>query len=106
MSTINDLKNLNLKVGKITAVDDHPNAQNLYVLKVDIGSETRTLVAGLKKYYSKEELLGKLIVVVCNLEYKELRGVVSQGMLLAAQDGNIVSVLTVDKPVAAGSDIL
>jgi len=84
---------LDLKVGKVLEVEDHPNADKLYVLKVDIGTEQRTLVAGLKEYYSKEELLGKPIVVVCNLKPAKLRGIKSEGMLLAADDGSTVSLL-------------
>ena len=100
----NDFKNVELKVGRILEVNDHPNADKLYIMKVDTGEE-RTLVAGIRKYYSKKELIGKKIIVVCNLEQKELRGVKSEGMLLAASDGDKVSLLTVDKDVKEGSII-
>tara|TARA_Y100000034_G_C6823021_1_gene370876 strand:- start:778 stop:1089 length:312 start_codon:yes stop_codon:yes gene_type:complete len=102
MITFGDFKKIELKVGEIKEVDDHPSADRLYVLKVDTGEE-RTLVAGIKETYSKEELVGKKIIVVCNLEEKELRGVLSQGMLLAADKG--ASLLTVDKESSNGSII-
>jgi len=97
----NELFPLNLKVAKIIEVSNHPNAEKLYVLKIDLGTEKRQLVAGLKEHYSKEELKGKKIIVVTNLKHAKLRGVESQGMLLAGEDdkGNI-GVLTVNKSIA------
>lgn len=83
--------NLNFKIGTIISVEDHPDAEKLYVLQVDLGGEARQLVAGLKKMYKKEELEGRQIAVVTNLEPKELRGVRSHGMLLAAEPGVILS---------------
>ncbi len=104
--TIEDVMNLGLKVGKIVEVDDHPNAERLFVLKVDMGGEEiRTLVAGLKAFYNKDELLGKKIVVVTNLKPKKLRGIESQGMLLAASDGQNVKILTVDGDISEGSEV-
>ncbi len=88
---------LNLKVARIIDVNDHPNADKLYVLDLDLGNEKRQLVAGLKEHCSKEELKGKKIIVIANLKYAKLRGVESQGMLLAGDDGTSVGVLTVDK---------
>lgn len=90
---------LNLKVAKILEVKDHPNADKLYVMKIDLGSEQRQLVAGLRSYYSSEKLLGKKIVIVSNLEPAKLRGETSEGMLLAASDEGkgSVGVLFVEK---------
>jgi len=82
---------LNLKVGTIVHVEDHPDADKLYVLQVDLGHETRQLVAGLRGIYKKQDLEGKQIIVVTNLEPKELRGVEGQGMLLAAMPGVLLS---------------
>jgi methionyl-tRNA synthetase len=90
-----DIFPLNLKVAQILSIDDHPNADKLYVLQLDLGGEKRQLVAGLKAHYSKEELLGKKIIIISNLKYAKLRGVESQGMLLAGDDGERVGVLTV-----------
>jgi len=91
---------LNLKVAKIIDVKDHPNADKLYVLQIDLGTEKRQLVAGLKEHYSNSELLNKKIIVITNLKHAKLRGVESQGMLLAGDDGQNVGVLTVDKSEA------
>jgi len=88
---------LDLKVAQIIDVQDHPNADKLIVLQVDVGTEKRQLVAGLKEYYSKEELLNKKIIVVTNLKPAKLRGVESNGMLLAGQDGKNVGLLTVSE---------
>jgi len=100
-----DFKKIDLRVGQVIKVEDHPNADKLYLLTVDFGSEKRRLVAGLKKYYKPEELLNKKIIVIMNLEQKEIRGIKSEGMLLAADDGKTVAVLTVDKDVKLGSGI-
>nr|1MKH_A Chain A, C-terminal domain of Methionyl-tRNA synthetase [Pyrococcus abyssi] len=100
-----DFAKLDLRVGKIIEVKDHPNADKLYVVKVDLGDEVRTLVAGLKKYYKPEELLNRYVVVVANLEPKKLRGIGSQGMLLAADDGERVALLMPDKEVKLGAKV-
>ncbi|MBI4739092.1 methionine--tRNA ligase [Candidatus Woesearchaeota archaeon] len=84
---------LDLRIAKIEEVKDHPNAEKLYVLQVNLGREKRQLVAGLKQWYAKERLLGKHLVVLCNLKPAALRGVESNGMLLAADDENTVAVL-------------
>ncbi|BAA30090.1 methionine--tRNA ligase [Pyrococcus horikoshii] len=100
-----DFAKLDLRVGKIIEVKDHPNADKLYIVKVDLGKEVRTLVAGLKKYYKPEELLNKYVIIVANLEPKKLRGVESQGMLLAADDGENVALLMPDKEVKLGAKV-
>jgi methionyl-tRNA synthetase len=103
--SFDDFMKLDLRVGRIISVEDHPNADRLYVVKVDLGDEVRQLVAGLKKYYSKDELLNKTVVIIANLEPKKLRGVESQGMLLAADDGENVALLMPDKEVKLGAKI-
>ena len=100
-----DFAKLDLRVGKIIEVKNHPNADKLYVVKVDLGGEVRTLVAGLKKYYSKDELLNRYVVIVANLQPKKLRGIESQGMLLAADDGENVALLMPDKEVKLGAGV-
>lgn len=84
---------LDLRVARVDSVVPHPKADKLYLLKVDLGDETRQLVAGLRKEYAPEELAGKTCVVVANLEPAKLRGEVSQGMILAAEGGGVVGVL-------------
>jgi methionyl-tRNA synthetase len=84
---------LDLRVAVIKEINDHPQADKLYVLKIDLGTEERQLCAGLKPHYPREELLGKHLVVVTNLKPAKLRGELSQGMLLAADSGAVVGVL-------------
>ena len=106
-----DWKKLDFRVGKILEVEDIKNADKLYKLTINIGTEKRTLVAGLKEFYSKEELKDKICIVFTNLEPKKLRGVESQGMLLAAgeydEEGNEkkVRLLEPDGEVKLGSKI-
>jgi len=96
-----DLFPLNLKVAEIIEVKDHSNADKLYVLQINLGKEKRQLVAGLKEHYSKEQLENKKIIVVTNLKHAKLRGVESQGMLLAGEDKEgRVGVLTVKEAKA------
>ncbi len=86
---------LDLRAGQITAASKHPNADRLLVLTVDVGEpEPRTLCAGVAAAYSPDDLLGRTVVVLANLEPREIRGVVSQGMVLAAGDGASVRLLT------------
>lgn len=98
---------VDLRVGKITAVEDHPNADRLFVVTLDDGSETpRTICAGLKAYYSIEEMVGKSVVFVANLKPRPLRGVNSEGMMLAADDGqDNVRLITIDGDIATGSQV-
>ncbi len=107
MIPFRDFKKVEMKVGRIVAVEDHPNADKLMVIRADLGEENpRTLVAGLKGHYEPSELMAKTIVVVTNLEPVPLRGVRSDGMLLAAQEGNSVVLLTLDRDIAPGSPVL
>lgn len=104
MIKIDDFRKVELKIGKIVEVKDHPNADKLYVVTVDLGDAQKQLVAGIKNSYTdKEALVGKQVVVVVNMEPATLRGVESQGMILAASDENGISVVTTDKPVKLGS---
>ncbi len=107
MISIQDFTRTQLCVGRVTAVREHPSADKLYVMDVDLGEErgTRQMVAGLKPFMPPERLQDKLVVCVANLEPATLRGEKSEGMLLAAQDGEKVVLLTVDEPVAPGSKI-
>jgi methionyl-tRNA synthetase len=100
-----EFKKLDIRVGLVEKVEKVPKADKLYKLTVDIGTEKRTLVAGLAEFYKAEELKGKKIIVLTNLEPRKLRGITSQGMLLAAEDGKVVSFLTPEKDVKPGSKI-
>lgn len=94
-----------LRVGKIVTVEDHPNADRLYVVKLDDGTNTqRTICAGIKEYYSAADLQNMTVVFVANLKPRPLRGVVSEGMMLAADDGNgAVKLVTIDGDISTGS---
>ena len=94
-----------LRVGKIVNVEDHPNADRLYVVKLDDGTDSqRTICAGIKEYYSSADLMGKTVVFVANLKPRPLRGVVSEGMMLAADDGDgAVKLVTIDGDISTGS---
>ena len=103
MITFDDFKKLELRTAKIVDVKDHPDADRLYVIEVEIAQEKRQVVAGIKSSYQPEDLIGKSVVVVVNLEPATIRGVESNGMILAASDENGLSVLTLDKDVLSGS---
>ena len=98
---------VNLRVGQIVSVEDHPNADKLYVVRLDDGTDDgRTICAGLKAFYKPEEMQGKLVVFVENLKPRPLRGVTSEGMMLAADDGNDgVRLVTIDGEIAPGSQV-
>jgi len=95
---------LDLKVGKVLDVLPHPNADKLYLMKVDIG-RTITMVSGLKEFYTAEQLKAKTLVIVTNLEPATIRGVKSEGMLLAAEEGHRLALLTPESPLPAGTPI-
>jgi len=101
----NEFKKLDLRIAKILGIEDVPGKDKLYKLSVDLGTEKRTLVAGIKSNYSKEELKGKSLVVVVNLEPAKIAGILSEGMLLAAVDGNNISIVTVDREAKAGTKV-
>ncbi len=105
MVSYDDFSRLEIRVGTVVDVKDHPDADRLYVLTVDIGTETRQIVAGMKKYYKPEEIKGKQIAVIVNLEPAVIRGVESQGMLLAAEKGKMVVLLGVDKKIGDGARV-
>ncbi len=105
MISIDEFRKLELKVATIKKAEPHPNADKLLVLQIDLGSEERQIVAGIKTHYKAEELIGKQIVIVANLETAKLRGVESQGMLLAASDGDRIVILTPEKKVSPGAKV-
>ena len=98
---------VNLRVGRIVSVEDHPDADKLYVVRLDDGTQKgRTICAGLKAFYRPDEMEGKLVVFVENLKPRPLRGVVSEGMMLAADNGEgVVRLITVDGEIQPGSEV-
>ena len=105
MVSIEDFKKLDIRIARVLEAKDHPNADKLLLLKIDTGQKQKQIVAGIKKFYNKEDLIGKQIVVVDNLEPATLRGEASEGMLLAAQGDETIAVLVPDKQVREGSAI-
>lgn len=105
MVKFDEFKKLDLRIAKVIDVEDHPNADKLYVVTIDIGGEKKKVVAGIKEHYKPDEVKGKSVVVITNLEPATIRGVESQGMILAAKDSKGLSVLTPDKETDAGCRI-
>ena len=101
-----DFAKLDLRVAQVKSVEKHPNADRLLVIKLDVGGEERTVVGGLAAHYTPEELVGKKVVLLANLKPRKLRGIVSHGMLLAAEgaDGTL-ALLTPGREVEPGSKI-
>lgn len=100
-----DFSKLELKVAEVKKVEKVEGADKLLKLSINLGNEERTIVAGMAPYYKPEEITGKKIIVVANLESRKMKGIESQGMLLAAEKDGIVSLLTVDRDISAGASI-
>lgn len=102
-----DWQKLDLRVAEIIEVENLEGADKLYKLKIDLGTEIRTLVAGLKPYYSKDELEGKRFIVFVNLEPRKIKGIESKGMVLAAvnDDSSVVKLLSANGDIELGSRI-
>ncbi|GJQ58374.1 MAG: methionine--tRNA ligase subunit beta [Candidatus Scalindua sp. AMX11] len=107
MVTIEDFMKIDLRVAEVKEAVEHPNADKLLVLKVDVGGDggEKQLVAGIREDYTPDQLIGKKIIVVNNLEPAVLRGEESQGMLLAARDTNHVVLLTTESDITPGSKV-
>jgi methionyl-tRNA synthetase len=102
---IEDFAKVQLRIGKIIAAERVEKSEKLVKLKVDIGTEIRQVVAGIGKSYAPEQLLDKSIVIVANLKPAKLMGVESQGMLLAASAGDLLSVVTPDREIKPGAKV-
>ena len=105
--TIEDFRKIELRVAQVLKVEPVPKSDKLYRMDLDLGYERRTIVSGIREFRSPEELEGRKIIVICNLKPASLRGVVSNGMLLAAEtaDGKSLALLTVDSDIALGSRV-
>ena len=100
-----EFKKLDIRIAKVLEIKEHPNADKLFILKIDTGEKQKQIVAGIRNFYKKEDLLGKQIVVVDNLEPVTIRGVSSEGMLLAAQSEDTISILVPDKSIKTGAKV-
>jgi len=103
MITFKEFKEMEMKVGTITKVEEIPESKNLIKLKIDLGDVTKQAVAGLKNVYNKEELEGKQFVFVTNLEPAKLMGELSEVMILAADDGSNIVLIKPEKSINNGS---
>jgi methionyl-tRNA synthetase len=104
--TIDDFARLEFRVAHVQHVEPHPKADKLLVLTVRVGPETRTIVSGIKQHYTPEQLIGKKVVIVANLRPVKLRGVESQGMILAAEDADgTLAVATLDRDMPDGAEV-
>lgn len=103
--SIEDFAKIDLRVAEVIDCQKVEKADKLLKLDIKIGEEHRTIVSGIAKHYSPEELIGKKVVVVANLKPAKLRGIVSQGMILAASEGDVLEVLEVKKDLPGGSKV-
>lgn len=105
MITLDEFKKMDLRIADVIEAHPHPQADKLVVLKIKIGEEEKQLVAGIKAFYNPEVLPGKQIVVINNLESASIRGIESQGMLLAVKDDEGIALLSPDRKVSSGSQV-
>jgi methionyl-tRNA synthetase len=105
MISIEDFKNIDLRVAKILEAEKIENSDNLLKLTLDLGNETRQIISGIAQYYKPQDLINKEIVMVYNLEPRIIKGIESQGMLLAAKDENNLGLLILDKEIKPGTKI-
>jgi len=106
MVSIEDFAKLELKIAEIKEVTEHPNADRLYVIKIDLGGEERQVVAGIRaSYQQKDELIGKKVCVVANLDSATIRGEESQGMILAGSDGDAIILGGFDGDLPPGARV-
>jgi len=103
--TIEEFAKIDLRVAEIIACEKVEKADKLLKLEIKLGEETRTIVSGIAKHYKPEELVGKKVVVVANLKPAKLRGIMSQGMILAASEGDTLEVLEITKDLPSGSKV-
>lgn len=104
--SIDDFDKVKIRAGKVLACENHPDADKLLVFQIDFGNEKRQIVSGIRKHYKAEDLVGKTVIAITNLEPVKLRGVESSGMILSAEDeeGNL-SVLTTLGDIEAGAGV-
>lgn len=103
MPLLEDFKKFEFRIAEIESVAPHPNADRLYVLQIKVGEVRKQIVAGIRKHYSEDELKGKKILVVNNLDPAVIRGVESNGMLMAASESDILTLVTPERPIADGA---
>ncbi len=105
MPTLDDFKKFEFKIAEIESAELHPNADKLYVLKIRVGETQKQIVAGIRQHYTAEELPGKKIVIVDNLDPAVIRGVESQGMMLAASNEAGLTLVVPERAIASGARV-
>jgi len=105
MISIDEFAKLDIRVARVLEVRPHPNADKLLLLQIDVGDQQKQIVAGIKGHYEPEQLVGRQIVVINNLEPAMLRGEESNGMLLAASSGDDVIVLVPERECQLGAKV-
>lgn len=105
MISLEDFQKLDIRIGVVEKAEPIEGSESLLLLKIRLDKEERQIVSGLADFYSPEQLLGRQIVLLANLEPRKFFGIESQGMLLAVDDNKTVALLTPDKKVAPGSQV-
>ena len=105
MISYKEFQQLDLRTAEVLDAKLHPDADRLYVLDIKVGEERKQIVAGIRLHYKIEELIGKTVIVVNNLEPATIRGVESNGMVLAVNDGERIVVIAPDRQVASGAQV-
>lgn len=103
--TMKEFKRLDVRIGTVTEAERVPGSEKLYKMQVDMGGEVRQIVTGLVDWYTEEELRGKVIAVLMNLKPAKIFGQWSYGMLLAAEIGDDLALLTVDRHIDNGARV-
>lgn len=103
--TIDDFAKIDLRVAKVLHCEKVEKTDKLLKLEIEVAGKPRTIVSGIAQYYAPEELIGKYVVIVANLKPAKLRGITSEGMILAASHGTVLEVLSVDKEIPAGARV-
>jgi len=105
MIDFKEFQNLDLRVAEVKEAEKIEGADRLLKLQVSLGEETRQIVAGIAEHYQPDQLVGKKIIIVANLKPAKIRGVESQGMLLAASNDEGLTIATLDRPIAPGAPV-
>jgi len=103
--TIEEFAKIKLRIGKVISAENVQGSKKLLKLSVDMGNERRQVVAGIAAHYRPEEIIGKSVVIVANLKPAKLMGIESQGMVLAASNGEVLSLISPDKDIPPGSAV-
>ena len=105
MVSFEEFKKFEIRIAEIESVIPHPNADKLYVLGIKVGEVRKQIVAGVRKHYGVDELKGKKITIINNLEPAVIRGIESQGMLLAASIDDGFALVVPDRPISDGATV-